>query len=97
VSKPGYPNGGFPKGLYQAKTLLVHINDLPTSCPIYKYVDDSTIFEICNQDMVSVIQDSANVVEQWSYNNDMRINTTKTKEMVVYHKRHLQIICHIFI
>jgi hypothetical protein len=27
--------------------------------------------------------DSADVVEQWFYNNDMRINTTKTKEMVI--------------
>ena len=37
--------------------------------------------------MVSVIQDSANLVEQWSCNNDMRINTTKTKEMVICFRR----------
>ena len=42
--------------------------------PIYKYVDDSTIFEICNQDMVSVIQDSAEVVEQWSCINDICVS-----------------------
>ena len=34
------------------KHFLVHINDLRTPCPIYKYVDDSTIFEICNQNRV---------------------------------------------
>ena len=88
VSKPGYPNGGFLQGtLSGPKHFLVHINDLQTPCPIYKYVDDSTIFEICNQDMVSVIQDSADLVEQWSCNNDMRINTTKTKEMVICFRR----------
>ena len=82
VSKPGYPNGGVPQEtLSGPKHFLVHINDLQTPCPIYKYVDDSTIFEICNQGMVSVIQDSADLVEQWSCNNDMRINTTKTKEI----------------
>ena len=37
--------------------------------------------------MVSVIHDSADLVEQWSFNNDMRINTTKTKEMVICFRR----------
>ena len=43
-------------------------------------MDDSTIFEICR---VSIIQDSANITAQWSNDNDMRINTSKTKEMVI--------------
>ena len=55
----------------RAKTLLVHIDDLQTPCPIYKYFDESTIFEICN--LVTVIQDSADIVEHWSCNNDIRI------------------------
>ena len=37
--------------------------------------------------MVSVIQDSADVVEEWSCNNDMRIDNTKTKEMVICFRR----------
>ena len=45
VSKPGYPYGGVPQGtLSEPKHILVHINELQTPCPIYKYVDDSTIF-----------------------------------------------------
>ena len=83
VSRPDYPNGGVPRGtLPGPKHFLVHINDLRTTCPIYKhvddstiYVDDSTIFEICNQSRVSVIQDSANIIVQWSNDNDMRITT----------------------
>ena len=83
VSKPGYPNGSVPRGtLSGPKHLLDHINDLQISCANYKYVDDSTIFETCNQNMVSVIEDSAKLVEEWSDNNDTRINTIKTKEMV---------------
>ena len=37
--------------------------------------------------MLSVIRDSADVIEQWSYNNDTRINTTNTKEMVICFRR----------
>ena len=44
----------------------VHINDIRTPCPVYKYVDDSTVFEICNQSRVPVMQDSANIIAQWS-------------------------------
>ena len=74
VSRLGYPNGGVPQGtLSGPKHFLVHINDLRTPCHIYTYVDDSTIFEICNQSRVSVIQDSANITAQWSSDNDMRI------------------------
>ena len=57
--------GAFLKGLSWSKHFLVHINDLQTPS-IYICVDASTIFEICNQDVVSVIQDSADIVEQWS-------------------------------
>ena len=80
ISRLGYPNGGIPHGtLYGPKHFLVNINGLRTPCHIYKYVDDSTIFEICNQSRVSVIQDSANITAQWTSDNDMRINTSKTK------------------
>ena len=42
--------------------------------------------------MVSVIQDSGYLVEQWSCNNDMRINTTKTKEMVICFRRDITFV-----
>ena len=79
------------------KHFLIHINDLRTPCPIYKYVDDSTIFEICNQSRVSVIQDSANIIVQWSSDNDMLIDTNKTQEMVSVKIERMLNLCHIFI
>ena len=48
-SPPGHPKGGVPQGtLLGPKCFLVYINDLETPIPLYKYVDDSTLFEICH-------------------------------------------------
>ncbi len=80
VSNIGYPNGGVPQGtLSGPKNFLVQINDLQTPCPIFKYVDDSTIFDVCNNTSVPMLQESAVIITDWSRHNDVRINATKTK------------------
>ena len=77
-------NGGVPQGtLSEPKDFLVHINDMTTPCPLYKYVDDSTVFEICRLGSLSTIQQSANIVDQWTRDNYMRINTSKTYELLI--------------
>ena len=73
-----------PQGtLSGPKDFLIQINDLNTPCETYKYVDDSTIFEICKTDTISIIQEAADVAANWTKTNDMRINASKTKEMVI--------------
>ena len=62
---------------------IFFINDLRTYCSIYKYVDDSTIFKICNPTSVSGLQQSAAIIANWSIDNGMRINTMDTKEMII--------------
>ena len=51
--------------------------------PLYKYVDDSTLFEICNTTDVSVMQESIDRAVNWTNNNCMKINSNKSKEMVI--------------
>ena len=63
--------------------VLVQINDLQTQCPIFKYVDDSIIFDVCNNTSVAMLQESADIITDWSRHNDMRINATKTKKMII--------------
>ena len=46
-------------------------------------MDDSTIFDICNNSCVPMLQESADIITDWSRHNDMRINATKTKEMII--------------
>ena len=48
-------------------------------------VDDSrpTLFEICNTTDVSVMQESIDRAVNWTHNNCMKINSKKSKEMVI--------------
>ena len=45
---------------------LLYINDLETHVPLFKYVDDSTLFEICNTNEISEIQESIDKAADWT-------------------------------
>ena len=59
------------------------INDLTTTAPIYKYVDDSTTFEVCQEGDTTQNQESVDMVDIWTNQNDMRLNYEKCKEMII--------------
>ena len=84
MSSVGYPKGGVPQGTVSGpRNFIMFINDLPTTAPIYMYVDDSTIFEVCQEDDTSQIQESVDMVDIWTNQNDMRLNSEKCKEMII--------------
>ena len=88
VSSVGYPKGGVPQGTVSGpRNFIMFINDLTTTAPIYKYVDDSTIFEVCQEGDTSQIQESVDMVDIWTSQNDMRLNSEKCKEMIIYFSR----------
>ena len=61
----------------------MYINNLETPDPLYKYVDDSTLFEICHRKSESVLQHSVDIAARWTLHNDMKINSDKSKEMLI--------------
>ena len=63
--------------------LLLYINDLETHVPLFKYVDDSTLFEICNTNEISEIQESIDKAAYWTSMNCLKINSKKSKEMSI--------------
>ena len=61
---------------------LVMINDLTTTAPICKYVDDCTVFEVTSHSSASSdLQTHLDSINQWIVNDNMRINAKKTKEL----------------
>ena len=83
-SYTGHPNGGVPQGtICGPKCFMIYINDLSTPVPLYKYVDDSTLFELCEINSISLMQESVNIAAEWTNNNDMKINSEKSKEMII--------------
>ena len=80
-SPPGHPKGGVPQGtLLGPKCFLLYINYLETPVPLYKYVDDSTLFEICHRKSESVLQHSVDIAARWTLHNDIKINSDKSKQ-----------------
>ena len=95
-SHTGHPNGGVPQGtICGPKCFMMYINDLSTPVPLYKYVDDSTLFEICEMNSISLMQESVNIAAEWTKNNDMKINSEKSKEMIISytHGNHVKLLC----
>ena len=48
-----------------------YINYLRTTVALYKYVDESTLFEICDRKGLSVIQESVDIAARWTEQNYM--------------------------
>ena len=64
---------------------LVMVNDLSVTLPLYKYVDDVTVFEVVPLSSIEppVLQRELDKICEWTSSNDMRLNVTKTKEFTI--------------
>ena len=75
-------NAGVPQGTILAPLFfLIMINDLTTTLPLYKYVDDCTAYEVVSRPTnYTMLQTDLNIVNTWTEINNMHLNIKKTKE-----------------
>ena len=46
-------------------------------------MDDSTLFEVCERNGVSLMQESVDIAAKWTEENYMKLNKEKSKEMII--------------
>ena len=79
-----YIQAGVPQGTKLGPLLfLIMVNDLNSSNDLVKFVDDSTMWEVLYSDSQSMLPSSVRACEEWSRDNNMKLNASKTKEMRV--------------
>lgn len=82
---------GVPQGTRLGPWLfLVMINDLKLpgeSMPIWKFADDTTISELVPPSNQSSLQQAVDHIYNWSQENLLQINPTKSKEILTHFKR----------
>ena len=64
---------------------MMYINDLSTPVTLYKYVNDGSLFEICEMNRIALRQAYVAIDTEWRNNNGMKIRKNRKKCLLVMH------------
>ena len=72
--------GGVPQGtLSGPENFLNMIDDLHTDVDDVKFVDDVTLYEVCNTHSQNKLQNAVDDIQEWATDKNMSLNTNKPK------------------
>lgn len=94
-SERGFLTSGVPQGSVLGPLLFCcHINDLPTVlkyCSIQLYADDVQLYICrlgpCTRDLISMVNMDLERITEWSQRNQLFVNQSKSKAMLVKNRR----------
>ncbi len=73
-----------PQGNLSGQELFIHMSSDFNTARCARYVDDSTLQEIAKKKLKSdQMQEAANQTVSWSKDNNLGINETKTRDMLI--------------
>ena len=79
-----YVSAGAPQGTRAGPNAFkLMINDLVFKIPFIKYVDDVTVAAVSHDPLDMQIHEAADHLEKWCRANGLKLNTNKTKEMIL--------------
>ena len=79
-----YIQAGVPQGTKPGPLLfLIMVNDLIPATDLVKFVEDSTTWEVLHSHSQSNLPSAVKGCKEWSCDNNMKLNASKTKEMRV--------------
>ena len=59
------------------------VNDVKPATDLVKFVEDSTTWEVLHRDSQTNLPSAVKTCEEWTCDNNMKLNASKTKEMRV--------------
>ena len=82
--------GSVPQGSWLGPLcFIIFMNDMKLHDKVltHKYIDDITLTESISATNKGYLQEAVHTVKEWSDNNNMRLNETQTKEMLISLKK----------